>query len=604
MAGDLMMFGKSYNKVGNNEAHLCLYTAGDVSVKTANRFVPLFKNGKLAVDDATELFAVGSEEEITKNGVYVVSSTNSSGKETKSVYVCVDGIKMLLSTGTGSYLSYDTVQDLKPEEFIQASENMGLYFKTLEEAKSKEIQQGLVYVLDTGSLYKVIKGEFSEIKTDRHDGGEHGENQDTITVGNIFVNGKDSLISGESQLSFQISGTEYLMFRGNQVFLSRDMVIGRNAVLQSEGAERGRSGFMMYKKNDETFLEVDNLILHKSTTKYEPQLFTAYVGTSVKNLITDASASATPGMLSLGLKYKNAFKAGDYVLLHVGNDNRLSLQGFVTMETIGGQQKNVLKVEASLESSPTQTVSVKAHVFYNSDTGMKDTTVTISIPPTVLDPVTHGQVPNKIGVSDTIPDGISVSAFQDVEILAGDANIYYGNIAGGTFPSPIVGTVSSVSPFTVNFPSLPNSVEGVLRGLKYATLYKIGDSLSPVRILYHEGNVLSFRECTVSGGKLMMETKTQVGDLSSVNKPKPVGSTVPDIPFDGLGIYSDNLNAVQPHFYGCVFEKVGGTEYPVYGAGLNAPNSGFDGSQYDAVVPNIAWIKKLIKKAIDDSKTP
>ena len=103
--GDFSMFGKSYNKVGNHDAHLCLCTAGDVSIKTANRFVSIFKNGKLAVDDTTELFSVNSEEEMVRSGIYLVNTTDKEGKPAQSVYLNLNGTKVLLFSQAGGYLS-------------------------------------------------------------------------------------------------------------------------------------------------------------------------------------------------------------------------------------------------------------------------------------------------------------------------------------------------------------------------------------------------------------------------------------------------------------------------------------------------------------------
>ena len=73
MADKLTMFGKSYNKLGNNETNLCLCTSGDITIKTANRFIPLFKNGKINIENSDEFFIVESESDIKKNGILINS---------------------------------------------------------------------------------------------------------------------------------------------------------------------------------------------------------------------------------------------------------------------------------------------------------------------------------------------------------------------------------------------------------------------------------------------------------------------------------------------------------------------------------------------------
>lgn len=110
----------------------------------------------------------------------MVSSTSDSGEESQQVYLNIDGTKILLASSSNGYISYSAVQELKPEQFIQALTNIGLYFDTLSTAQNSGIQNGLVYTLDTGILYKVINGQFTPITeaVSDNDSSENSESTD------------------------------------------------------------------------------------------------------------------------------------------------------------------------------------------------------------------------------------------------------------------------------------------------------------------------------------------------------------------------------------------------------------------------------------------
>lgn len=630
------MFGKSYNTIGDHNANTCLSTAGDIIIKTPNRFVTIFKNGKLAVDDSSEIFTVSSEDDMKKTGVYIVSSTDENGEETQSVYLYVDGTKILLTSNSDGYISYTAAQELKPEQFIQAMKNLGVYFQTLDEAKAAGLTEGLVYILEDQKLYKIVDGEFTDIAggtggdSDNSDGDTSTEPEavTSLQIGGIFIDGESNTISADD-LIIQAGGSDYIWFKNDQVFVKKDLIISKQNVLMLEGSEEETSGFLVYTKDDEAYLEVDNLIVHNSSPEYEPQIYSTYIGTLDKNQIQDANWKSAPTDISLVLKYQSKFAVGDYVLVQTAGGNQVTVEAkTIELATDDGQEKTVQRIQATLESAPMQDVSLEVVYSYpvdnSSDTSGDDDsdsdsdsddgdgddgdsdgdanneitgTVQILIPATVINEDTGEPEPNTYGESADIEGIPTIEEITSVKVLSGDADIFYGDSGGHTMPAAFIGTVTSANPLEINLPTQDNPAGSVLTNLKDSPIYKIGDPTGTVHILFHSSNSISLRECTVEDGTLVMKTTTQIGDLSAISKPQPTSSTDPAEQFEGNGIYSDNFIGVNPKFYGGTFEGVEGTEYPVYGDSLNFPEEGFDDPQYDKVIPCIGWVKKLIEQS-------
>nr|DAU84824.1 MAG TPA: hypothetical protein [Caudoviricetes sp.] len=602
MADKLTMFGKSYNKLGNNETNLCLCTSGDITIKTANRFIPLFKNGKINIENSDEFFIVESESDIKKNGIYIVNSKNSDGNDIKQVFLYIDGIKLLISTTAEEYLSYTKVQQLKPEQIIQALSNIGIYFQTIDSAKASGIKEGLVYILKDQKLYKVVSGEFVEAinntvqdnSTSNSNTVEKDKIYTTLRIGNIFINGEDGVLSVNGELSIQVNGSDFIWFRNNRVFVKRDLILDSSNTLMFSGSQQGVSGFMVYTKNEESYLEIDNLLVHKTSSKYEPKMYSTYIGTSVKNQIKRADWVLKPSDISLILKYKNQFVVGDYVLVQTTGRNPVNI--YIKKRkviTIDGKEKTVNKFIANLTHPASKDTIL--NIKYQYATTAKITLYSftkIEIPEKVLNKDTGEMEPNIYG--ESVELDFEIANINAVEIEFGDRDIYYGETGGEPMPIPMIGTVVSDNPLTINLPNQKNTSDSILTTLEHSPIYKIGGNLEEVHILVQYDDSISLQKCSVVDGKLEQKTVTQIGELSSIPKPK-TGSTTNW--FTGQGIYSDNLVGINPQFYGGIFEGADDIDYPKYAHSLNIPTDAIDDVKYDNVIPNIAWVKKLIEKS-------
>ena len=340
-----------------------------------------------------------------KTGIYLLEKVNDKNENIQEVYLVFDNIKCLLTSKESSYISYTEIQNLKAENFLKALSNIGFYFKSLEEAKKANLVEGLVYILETQKLYKIIKGDFFEFggtqeisksvninspnssnSSTSHSNVENlnTENLRALQIENIFINGANSTINSEKELSFLIGNIEYLVFKNNKITVKKDLVFDKQINVKTEGAQLGKNGFLLYKQNDETFLEVDNLILHNPTPSQEPQIYPMYIGTKYKNLILDASYDTPPDTLNLTLKYQNSFDEGDTILLHTTKSNKLTLEAkTVKVLNTSSETQEAQKIYASLQESPTELVRVGFDYSYSDGDTEHTEHTEIVIKPTI-----------------------------------------------------------------------------------------------------------------------------------------------------------------------------------------------------------------------------
>ena len=146
--------GVVYESVGSSSSNLLLKCNGTARIQWGSKFIDLIKDGKIATEQSSELpiNIVSEESKIKTDGIYVLDT-----KESAQFIIRKNGKHYNLN-GTELYLSTTNKQNITAEQKQQASENLGLYFNTLEEVKNSNIQNGLVYVLSTKKLYAIQNG--------------------------------------------------------------------------------------------------------------------------------------------------------------------------------------------------------------------------------------------------------------------------------------------------------------------------------------------------------------------------------------------------------------------------------------------------------------
>lgn len=150
--------GITYETVGSSSSNLLLKCNGTARIQFGSKLIDLIKNGKIASESVSDLqiHTVTEESKIKSDGIYILNT-----EEPYQVIIKKDGKRYNLN-GTGLYISATTNQDITAEQKQQAGKNLGLYFNTLEEVKNSNVQNGLIYVLDTKKLYAVKDGILEE----------------------------------------------------------------------------------------------------------------------------------------------------------------------------------------------------------------------------------------------------------------------------------------------------------------------------------------------------------------------------------------------------------------------------------------------------------
>jgi hypothetical protein len=66
--------GVSYETVGSSSSNLLLRCNGTARIQWGNKLIDLIKNGKIMSSESQDfIFKVASEEEIKKDGIYIVN---------------------------------------------------------------------------------------------------------------------------------------------------------------------------------------------------------------------------------------------------------------------------------------------------------------------------------------------------------------------------------------------------------------------------------------------------------------------------------------------------------------------------------------------------
>ena len=141
--------GTVYESIGSNSSNLLLKCNGTARIQWGNKLIDLVKNGKLAVDKSSPVIIVTNESEMKSDGLYILNSQKSS-----QFYIRKDG-KCYNLTGTDLYVSTNRDQDFTATQKQTALKNIGLYYNTLSELENSDIENGIVYVLETNTLYTI-----------------------------------------------------------------------------------------------------------------------------------------------------------------------------------------------------------------------------------------------------------------------------------------------------------------------------------------------------------------------------------------------------------------------------------------------------------------
>ena len=169
---DMKLFGREYEMVGTEGKDICLITKGKVKVKWGKKFIDLIKDGKLNVD-GLDINRVKDKDSIGNiNGIYVTDDG--------AVYLRVgDMLIPLYGDGENSmFVAYTKQEGKTGDEMATAQANIGISFDTRDAFLESGIQNGITYIINERTLYKVIDGTLYPLDANVSSNGDVTDNEE------------------------------------------------------------------------------------------------------------------------------------------------------------------------------------------------------------------------------------------------------------------------------------------------------------------------------------------------------------------------------------------------------------------------------------------
>lgn len=287
------LFGRSYETLGNSNSDLILKTKGQVKIQWGNKFIDLIKNGKINSQSQDLINVVKSKDSIntSQSGIYYDSSTGG-------LFIVVNGLVISLENGNStSYVSYLSDQKTTGEQKQTALTNIGFIYNTISEAQQSGLTSCIIYIKETQKLYLVVNGVISEYsvgipnpytnqfvikKTDSSKQGaliiEGSGQNNSLIVGtvHIYTDSYSDYISSEGEQLILRNRGQNIIQIGKDVTIYRDVnfqnTLTVNTVQSSDYGDT--TGYKLYVRDNQSYLEVDNLLVRNSIDQENQQILT------------------------------------------------------------------------------------------------------------------------------------------------------------------------------------------------------------------------------------------------------------------------------------------------------------------------------------------
>lgn len=567
--GKTNMFGKTYNTIGSTDSNFIIKTKGDLKVQWGGKFIDIIKNGKIASSSTNILKTASSSDDISDNGIYLIPTEEGS-----EVWISIDGTKVNLAGEVGTtYVSFLAEQkEVTTDQKYTALTNAGFYYETLEEAQQAGIKAGIIFVIEENKLYLAKEGQLSEyIALSSNTGNDKNTYFDEITIKDlkIYNDGSNMTISSPS-LQFKIN-EQLAISLDTQLRSYLSIAMQTGTFIQSNNAT-STSGYRLYVKDGKSILEVDSLVWRDMGQVLGETSATRLDDVIVYSLHSNViqSAYSDENNVTCTLRYPNSFPSQGKVFVIVP----LSIQVNVDYE----QEDTNIEVTADI-GDIVATQDVKIQVLYVAD-GVEGT-MQLTIPTG-----DSAATSNLSGISDFGIDGFT--------IISGPSNIngqdVYGK--GQLVECDIVNIDSQEITISMNS-SISNlfltNCEGSFIYLANAPLIKIIqntiDILDRSKTIVDEDTLEERPDDTI-------HTRIGVVNEEDFDSLKECPEEQEEV---GVGIYSDNFIGLNSKLYDVIFKKR--CNFPRYDENIEIPED-FSDQKYNAIVPNINWIKELLKLAV------
>lgn len=567
--GKTNMFGKTYNTIGSTDSNFIIKTKGDLKVQWGGKFIDIIKNGKIASSSTNILKTASSSDDISDNGIYLIPT-----EEGNEVWISIDGTKVNLAGEVGTtYVSFLAEQkEVTTDQKYTALTNAGFYYETLEEAQQAGIKAGIIFVIGENKLFLAKDGQLSEYITSSASSGEEKNTYfDELTIKDlkIYNDGSDMTISSPS-LHFKIADQLALLLDTQfRSYLSIAMQSG--TYIQSNNATSS-SGYRLYVKDGKSILEVDSIIWR--------DMDQTILGSS-SQILDDAVIYSTVGNV-----VKSAYENGENVVFALKYPNKF---------TDGGKAYILVSLNIQIELDYSQDDS---GVTISASIGDLTTSQDIRISVSYIADDIEGEA------EIVIPAGNSYSTFQ----LPGVENIELGDYVVIAGPDNVNSSVVQGKRELVEI--------NIISAEQQEITVSVGESIKPLilancinsPIYLSTTQLIRILQNTID---ILDRSKTIVDEDTLEEKPDDTIHTrigaVNEEDFDslkecpeeqeevGVGIYSDNFIGLNSKLYDVIFKKR--CNFPRYDENIEIPED-FSDQKYNAIVPNINWIKELLKLAV------
>lgn len=233
--------GTVYESVGSSSSNLLLKCNGTARIQWGSKLIDLIKNGKIASENSSSpiIFNVKDESEIKQDGVYIITKD-----ENTQILICKDKNKYDV-TSANLYIAADTEQALTSDQKKCALLNIGAYCNTYSDLEQAGVKDGIVYVMDTKTLYTIQSGIIEEFEA---------------KVKTISVDGSEtsSVINDSVQIVLSINEEQYLVLADGMITSNQSIHVNKAAQIGSEGAN-SHQGYRLFIDRGTSVLEVDEI---------------------------------------------------------------------------------------------------------------------------------------------------------------------------------------------------------------------------------------------------------------------------------------------------------------------------------------------------------
>lgn len=460
-------------------------------------------------------------------------------QNTGEIWINIDNVKINLSSVSDTtYVSYlENQEGITSDQKYNALRNIGFYYSSVSEAQNANIKAGIIYIENEQKLYLVSNGKITEYQISSSS-VESGNVFSEIFIGQMEIyeeKGVSTIVSPELTL---IANKRECLNIKSDITVKSNINIKESCYLQSQGANSNK-GFRLYTKNGKSVLEVDSIVERDSTESGTVlDEFTIYGENT--NIISNAEYYST-NLVKCDLKYLNQFKSGQDVYISIYENLILDVQYY----------DNIIEISCS-EQAP-ELIQVQLTVNNSSK---------------VIIEIQQGSYSGSIEIVDT------VTSVGDYEILKGPEYISFGN----EYISKRVPTKFTISSVEDN------------------SIFINGNQDLPAKIISSVVNTASepYIKLENNNIKLVQDDKvcTNIGVVKDIenNIQQEQNIENPDV-----GIYSNNFIGLNSKLYDAIFKKK--QSYPRYEESLQFPDDA-NNEEYNQVVPNIGWVKELIKYII------